>query len=280
MYFFYLDESGEKNPSVKKDEPYVLLALGFHEYQWKKFERAINAFKLKLIRDINKRERIQLELADAEVHSSDIRIPKNRARHPFLQYLTKEELSALIDLFYSQLEERHIHIFTSVIDKDCLDSFMDTEKLHRKAYELLLERVENFLFNEHPNQQAIFVLDNTSKQLNRSLAMKHSFFQRTTTSSGVRLKHIVEIPFFVESYLSNGVQLADLCAYNIYKAFNTSNEKYDYFLKILPYFNCRIKSKSNKVDGLKVFPDNHRWKDLIEKIEIERARLIVERALK
>jgi len=266
MYFFYVDESGEKNPTVKKDEPYVLLALGFHEYQWKKFERAINAFKLKLIRDIN--------------HSSDIRIPKNRERHPFLQYLKKEELSALIDLFYNQLEERHIHVFVSVIDKACLDSFMDTEKLHRKAYELLLERVENFLFNEHPNQQAIFVLDNTSKQLNRSLAMKHSFFQRTTTSSGVRLKHIVEIPFFVESYLSNGVQLADLCAYNIYKTFNSSDEKYDYFLKILPYFNCRTKSKSNKVDGLKVFPDNHRWKDLIEKIENERARLIAERAQK
>ena len=278
MYFFYLDESGEKNPAVKKDEPYVLLALGLHEYQWKRFERAINAFKLKLIRDINKREGIQIDLADAEVRSSEVRIPKNRNEHPFLQYLTKEELSKLIDLYYNQLEERHIHIFASVIDKDCLDTYMDLEKLHRKAYELLLERVENFLFNEHPNQQGIFVLDNTSKQLNRSLAMKHSYFQRTATSSKVRLRHIVEIPFFVESYLSNGVQLADLCAYNVFKTFKEQNEKYEYFQKILPFFNARSVKKDNKVEGLKVFPDKHRWTDLADRIEKERARLLKERA--
>jgi len=280
MYFFYIDESGEKNPTVKKDEPYVLLALGMHEYQWKKFERSINAFKLRLIKEIKKREGIQLELADAEVRSSDVRIPKNREKHPFLQYLTKDELSKLIDLYYKQLEKSHIHIFASVIDKDCLDAYMDLEKLHRKAYELLLERAENFLFNEHPNQQAIFVLDNTSKQLNRSLAMKHSYFQRNTTSSKVKLRHIVEVPFFVESYLSNGVQLADLCAYNVFKTFNEQNENYEYFEKILPYFNSKVSRKGNKVDGLKVFPDDHRWKDLVEKIENKRARLLEERAQK
>ena len=35
MYFFYIDESGEKNPLVKKEEPFVYIALALHEYQWK-----------------------------------------------------------------------------------------------------------------------------------------------------------------------------------------------------------------------------------------------------
>jgi len=278
MYFFYIDESGEKNPLVKKEEPFVYIALALHEYQWKKFEKLINDYKLKLIRKIFERENVTLELADAEIHSSDIRIPKSRAKHPFLKYLTDEEIEALLKTVYSQLEERHFTIFAAVIDKNCLNDYMDWEKVTKKAYELILERSERFLADEHNNQQAIFVLDNTSKQLNRSVAMKHSFFQRKGTTSGVKLHHIVEIPFFVESYLSNGVQLADLCSYNIYRAFKDMNVDYEYFKFILPYIHCGKKTREEKIDGLKVFPDNHRWKDFLEEVEKKRARLIKERA--
>lgn len=280
MYFFYVDESGEKNPAVKKDEPFVFLALGLHELQWKRFERTINGRKLRLIQEIKDREGVQLELADAEVRSSDVRIPKNRNEHKFLKHLTDKELSELIDLYYQQLEERHFNIFTAVIDKQCIDGFMDLEKLLKKVYELLLERAENFIQNDHPKQNAIFVLDNTSKQLNRSLAMKHSFFQRGGTTAGLKLNHIVEIPFFVESYLSNGVQLADLCAYNVYRAFLDKNEMYPFFNKLLPYFYSSEKTRNEKIDGLKVFPDKHRWNEFLIKVEKERARLLQERAQK
>lgn len=273
MYFFYLDESGEKNPAVKREEPYVLLALGMHEFQVKRFEHAINARKIKLISEINSREGIKLDLADAEIRSSDVRIIKNREDHPFLKYLLPQELNDLIDLFYQQLEDRHIKIFASVIDKNCLDGYMDIEKSHKKAYELLIERAETFLKNLHKNQNAIFVLDNTSKQLNRIVAMKHSYFQRSGTTSNVKLNHILGLPFFVESYLSNGVQLADLCAYNIYRIFNTNNETYPYFEKILPYFYSSKRTRESKIDGLKVFPNNHRWSELIQRIETKKARL-------
>ena len=273
MYFFYIDESGEKNPTVKKDEPFVLLALGFHESQWKKFEREINARKIKLIKKIRKREGVHVDLADAEIRSSDVRIPKNRVKHPFIKYLTDNDLNSLIDLFYSQLEKRHFKIFAAIIDKKCLRNFMNIEILIKKTYELLLERAESFLWQDHPKNLAIFVLDNTSKQINRCLAMKHSYFQRKGTSSNVKLKHIVELPFFVESYLSTGVQLADLCAYNVYKTFLTNDEKYPYFQRILPYFNVSQRTRNKKIDGLKVFPNDHRWHDLVERIEKERARL-------
>ena len=45
MYFFYLDESGDRNPAVKQDEPFVLVAVGMHEFQWRKFEAEINSSK-------------------------------------------------------------------------------------------------------------------------------------------------------------------------------------------------------------------------------------------
>ncbi|MFB3816423.1 MAG: DUF3800 domain-containing protein [Candidatus Methylomirabilales bacterium] len=49
------------------------------------------------------------------------------------------------------------------------------------------------------------------------MAMKHAFFQDTGTSSGLWLKHISEMPLFVRSELSNGIQLADLVSYNVWK---------------------------------------------------------------
>lgn len=53
---------------------------------------------------------------------------------------------------------------------------MDIEKLYKKAYELLLERVEFFIKSEHSKQQAIIILDNTSKSINKIVASKHAFF--------------------------------------------------------------------------------------------------------
>jgi hypothetical protein len=135
-----------------------------------------------------------------------------------------------------------------------------------------------FIQNRHPNQNVIFVLDNTSKQLNRSLAMKHSFFLQGVTTSGIRLKHVLEIPFFVESYLSNGVQLADLCAYDVYRAFFRQQEDYPFFQKILSYIEVSSRTRNGKIDGLKVFPETDKWKVFITKVENERARLLQERA--
>jgi predicted SprT family Zn-dependent metalloprotease len=274
MYFFYVDESGDRNPAVKRDEPFVMIALGLHEYQWRRFETAINGRKLALIQNIHDRTGIQLDLADAEVHSVDVRIPKKRAVHPFLKHLTEAELTGLVDLFLGQLESKHFTVMAVVVDKSCLLDYMDEDKVTKKVYELLLERGETFIRNEHGNQQAIYVLDNTSKQMNRSVAMKHAYFQRNQTTAGIRLKHVVEMPFFVESYLSNGVQLADLCAYNVHRAFRSVNEHYPHFQRLLPYFYKSALTPSEKIDGLKVFPDNHRWTELVGRIEKERARLL------
>lgn len=278
MYFVYVDESGEKKPTSKRTEPYVLFAVTLHEYQWRKFEAILNGGKLRLLQRIYQTTSIQLELADAEMHSNPIRIATERATHKFLKHLTESELTDLVELFYSQIKQRHMRLFAVVIDKEHLDSFMDFEKTVKKAYELLLERVETFINNEHHNQNAVFVLDNTSIQLNKSIAMKHSYFQRCGTSAGLKLRHIVELPFFVESHLSNGVQLADLCVYNVFRAFRNEDATYKYFQRLLPYFYSSNRTSTEKIDGLKIFPDNHRWNQLLNQIQTERTRILSENA--
>jgi hypothetical protein len=68
-----------------------------------------------------------------------------------------------------------------------------------------------------------------------------------------------------------------LCAYNVYRAFNEQNEKYPYFQRILPYIYKSPSTDIDKIDGLKIFPGNHRWINFLGRIAKERARLLNER---
>ena len=84
--------------------------------------------------------------------------------------------------------------------------------------------------------------------------MKHAFLQREGNKH-VRFRNIVESPFFTDSKLSNGVQLADLCGYNVYRAFSRKDFNYPFFEKMLPYFYSSNRTSPDRLDGLKVFPE-------------------------
>ena len=101
-------------------------------------------------------------------------------------------------------------------------------------------------------------MDDTQRQLNHAVAMKHAFFQREGNRN-VRFHHIVEYPFFTDSKLSNGVQLADLCSYNIYRAFRARDFGFPYFSQLLPAFYRSARTPFDKLDGLKVFPEDSDW---------------------
>ncbi len=276
MFFVYVDESGTKDPGVlgtradgsefRKDWVYVLLGVSLFAMDWFKFEYVINQRKIGLLKRIHRDHGVRLELADTEVKSRWVRVPAERARHPFLSRLRECELKQLVDLYLAQLEYHRMRIFAVVVDKRYLHDYVTKEILHRKAYELLLERVEWFVRTEYPRHRALMVVDNTNRQMNRSLAMKHSFFQREGTSSKCRIGHIVEMPMFVESNLSNGVQLADLCAYNVYRAFRYQAPDYAHFMRIAPRFYSAPHQQAARVEGLKVFPDGSPLVDMAKEL--------------
>lgn len=264
MYFFYVDESGSRDPKVlqekadgtitKKDHIYVLTAVSLYEWKWRYFDRQIANLKLELRDHLYRTRHLNFDLADCEVKSNWIRNSKERReKSPFLDALSKADLERLVACFFHQLSQQKMTIFSVVIDKRKLHNHIDQELLHKKAYELLLERIENFMAEFHSKHQAIIVMDDTEKALNRAVSMKHAFFQREGNQN-LRFNHIVEYPFFTDSKLSNGVQLADLCAYNIYRAFKIEDFKYHYFRELLPYFSRR--EKAEQLDGLKVFPND------------------------
>ncbi|KXB09447.1 hypothetical protein AKJ60_00320 [candidate division MSBL1 archaeon SCGC-AAA385M11] len=143
---------------------------------------------------------------------------------------------------------------------------MDRYKLHRKVWELLCERIENFMHEKHNKHKAILITDDINKQANISLAMKHSYFLENGTSSGLRLNHILEMPLFVSSGLSEDVQFADLCSYNVYHAFKYNKKSYEYFKQLWPLFYNSQNTSINKKDGLKVFPEKSPLKEFADSL--------------
>lgn len=258
MYFFYVDESGSRDPSVgtpdkPKDHLYVLVAVGMWEGKWRQFDTAIARVKLELAGYLKRDGKGNFDLAACEVKSNWIRHSGEREKKsPFLHALDDKDRERLVASFFHQIEQCNTVIMAVVVDKRKLRDHMDHEKLHKKAYEFLLERIEHFMNEYHSKHNALIVMDDNGVQLNQAVAMKHAFFQRAGNQN-MGFRRIVEYPFFTRSELSNGVQLADLIAYNVYRAFRQEDLSYSYFDMLLPSFYRR--GKDVALDGLKVWPE-------------------------
>jgi len=280
MYFFYIDETGNRDPStedivrpdgrrIEKDWLYVLTAAGVHEQRWKRFYGSLVERKRLLIDFIYRTYGQRLELSGCEVKSTALRHDKQRKARPFLSRLTPGDITDLADLYYRQLEDHHMPVICVVIDKRKLASYMDKDKIHRKAWELLCERIELYIREKQSKNNALLICDDMSIQDNKSLAMKHAYFLEsgTTARRSLSLDHVIEMPMFVTSELSEGIQLADLCSYNFYRAFKHNQRDYPFFRRVLPNVYRSGNTRKRKIDGLKIFPDNSPLKELAEAIE-------------
>jgi len=261
MFYFYVDESGnrgvpaapEATQGPTSDWLYVLVAVSLFEHRWHQFEKFLRRRKRDLGESLRTTRGLRLGLTDYEIKSAWVRIPSQRSRRPFLANLSDEQLTSLVDAYYAQLAYHNMHVFAVVVDKRHLRDFMDPVKLHRKATELLLERIQLFMRTEHSKHQALVVADDATRQENLALAEKILYFQEQGTSSGCRLTHISGLPMFTRSEFSNGIQLADLCAYNVYRAFRDGDLNYAHFHRIEDRIWRRTRY-DGAADGLKVFP--------------------------
>ena len=267
MYFFYFDESGSRDPSVgtaekPKDHLYVLLTVGMYERKWRSFDQAITKIKLDLIRRLRRDGLGRFDLADCEIKSNWVRnnFERNKSSE-FLHSLGRDSIREITNTYYEQITRCNMVIIAIVIDKRYLHDHVTHETLHKKAYEFALERIQMYMHTCHPKHLAMIVMDDTSKQLNRAVAMKHAFFLRVGNQN-MEFPAIVEYPFFARSELSNGIQLADLVAYNIYRAFKTEDPTYSHFRTLLGNI---YRGQDQILHGIKVWPENSPLVHLIPK---------------
>jgi hypothetical protein len=266
MYFFYIDDSGSRDPTVQsvradgtvvaKDHLYVLTAVGLFERNWRPLEEELTDYKLSLRKSLRAAIGLETDIMDCEVKSTLLRHPVERAkRSPFLHALTDDQRTRLAELYYSQLTKHRMHLLAVVIDKRHLRPETTSHFIHLKAYEILLERIERLLAERYPKHKGLVVMDDSERELNRAVAMRHAQLLHRG-GQRVYFNHIAEYPFFTESSLSHGVQLADLCAYNVYRAFRNQDFAYPFFARLLGHFYNSGNTSPDKLDGLKVFPDD------------------------
>lgn len=266
MYFFYIDDSGNRDPGLQltrpdgsvfvKDHIYALTAVGLYEHNWRAVEEELTDYKLTLRDSLRRTVGLETAIIDCEVKSTWLRNAKEREkRSPFLHGLTDDQRTRLVEMYYSQLGKHRMHLISVVIDKRHLRADTSSHFVHLKAYEILLERIERLLAERYPKHRGLIVMDDSERDLNRAVAMKHA---QLLHQGGRRIyfHHIAEYPFFTESSLSHGVQLADLCAYNVYRAFRREDFNYPFFTRFLSHYYNSQNTSPDKLDGLKVFPDN------------------------
>lgn len=245
MYLCYVDESGNRDPRLQipqkdgstkaGDWLYVVTALCIFEQKWHTLEKPINRFKQAIMARIERESGIKLTLADAEVKSYWVRQPKERADRLFFANMQPDELTRLTELYFAQLSAVNATLFSVLVDKRTLAGGVTQDDIHVASWEKLLELVQRFMIGKHPKHQAIMINDDVSREMNRMLAMTHARLLDKGTTNNTWLRNICEMPMFVRSELSVGVQLADLCSYNIYRAFKSGDLAYPYFARLAPY---------------------------------------------
>ena len=257
MYFFYIDESG--NRDVKKtDEPYVLTAVGMYENQWRGFNTHLNGMKTNLARQYSP----DIRQNQMKVKSNFITKPRARNNSPFFSVLSDEDSHHISAHYLNQLDRAKMCIVASVIDKAELREGTTGEQMHEWAYKLLLERIQHFMGNKH---NALIIMDDAGANLNRSITLMHARLLNFGNEV-MDFRNIIEYPFFVSSELSNGVQLADLVAYTIYHTFRYEKPDYEFMQRIRPYIS-RLAENEAILAGLKIWPASNKYQAVFDQIQ-------------
>ena len=247
MYFFYIDESGNRDVNV--DEPYVLAAVGMYEGQWRGFNKHLMGMKTNISREYN----LNLTEDQLEVKANFLKNPKGRTTNEFCKSLNEEQRKYISDHYYQQLERSKMDVIAVITQKNALRPHLTSEQMHEKAYEMLLERIQKNMRYEHKKHNALIVMDDAGRKFNHKITSMHSRLLGIGNNN-MDFPSIIEYPFFVSSELSNGVQLADLIAHTVYHTFKYNRPEYHFIKRIRPRIARHIGDK-NRLAGLKIWPN-------------------------
>lgn len=265
MFLFYIDDSGQIDYNPNASEYFVYNALGFDSHNWNRINQQI----VKLKQSIFKTPNAEL----LELKSNWIRIPKERDKRWYLGKLTELELKKLSNGLLDIIINNEITLIAAVINKNNMlkEYGQNAYPPNIYAMELLLERISLFMNKNHNDKQAIIIADKCSNNIEGLLNKNH--IEHRNKHGGYTWKNlsiIIENLLFVDSKYSNFIQLTDICAYNVFRAFKDKNPNYEFFRKILPKYdkneqNCVLnygivckpfdtskKSASNMINFLKL----------------------------
>lgn len=209
MHILYLDDSGSVSNA---NEDYVVLA-------------GISLFETQAYHMSNDLERIAESIdpqnpSQIEFHASEM---YGRRTAPW-NTMTRDEVKIKMKQVYKVIADssNSTYVFACAVHKP---SFPEADAMHL-AFEDICQRFNNYLGrmnSEGEKQKGLIILDESSYETTLQDLTKN--FRKIGTQWGT-IKHLADIPFFVNSKASRIIQLADHIAYSIFRRYNAGDSQY------------------------------------------------------
>uniref|UniRef100_A0A7C4QPN1 DUF3800 domain-containing protein n=1 Tax=Schlesneria paludicola TaxID=360056 RepID=A0A7C4QPN1_9PLAN len=215
MYILYVDESGD--PGLRGSRFLLLAGAAIFEGKWAYIDRDI--------RDLIDRY-FPVGPQPREIHWSELRSGKG-----LFGRLSHDQRSLLADEFcalVSGLLHTEIRFFSVIADKPwwfAAHPGKSGDDLYLELFEDLCQRFDFFLrrrFADGAPSKGMIVADPHKTPLCRTIRTHQEQFRRVGTKWS-RLYNLIETVFFLDSYQSPGLQLADLCAYAVWRVIDAND---------------------------------------------------------
>ncbi len=265
MYLCYIDESGV--PEIGRGTShFVLVGLSIEAWDWKRQDQAVTVVKNRfglgnaevhtgwMTRRYIEQEKIanfsafdwtqrrlqaQRERDNQLVRVAALKGTKKaqelrktyRKEEPYIHLTLNERIECLGDLADLIGSWGNTRLFAEAIDKNSFGAASPTIPPREEAFTHVVNRFERYLVDVGGQRTVgLLVHDNDDTSADRLTQLMRNFHASGTMWS--QITRIIETPFFVDSRLTVGVQLADLCAYAIRRF--CENGETDLFNRVYP----------------------------------------------
>jgi len=229
MHLCFVDESGSppKPNKIGNRKYFVIAGLIMHEAQWHGVAAEVR--KLRLRADFQIKGEIKWRYFGTENTDKD-----NSVSH--LSQEKRDEFRK--ELFSIITRRKSITIIACVADSEAAYKtayIKDQEDLYHFTYKPVSERFQYYLQDVSrtvgDKQLGIIVADHRGKAQDETFRKKHDDLVEAPGPFSSKYENYVETVFLTPSHHSVGIQLADMVAGAIGRAFNTEENKFAEMLK-------------------------------------------------
>jgi hypothetical protein len=246
-------QSIKKNYSIEDREVHTawILRKYLEQAKIKGFDSMPKSQRIYEVEKYRKAEILRLQKIGGKTYKQTEKNYKATRDYIHLAYNERKQL--IIDLAKMISTWNYARLFAECIDKIAYDPSRSYNTIAEQALEQITTRFEYCLLNYsndmHSHQYGLLIHDNNETVAKKHTALMNNFHKQGTLWK--KISHIVETPLFVDSSLTNMVQMADLCAYAI-RRYLESNEN-----QLFDLIFSRADRKNNKVVGIRHFPGSN-----------------------